>query len=134
MHFDLIDAVLERTPDRIITLKNVSAAEEYLQDHFPSFPVLPGVMMLECMVHAARRLLDPDNTAPLPWVLGRVRALRYGTFVKPGDSLIIEVTRKKPDAPDFTGEVKVRRATNITDLLTAASGRFELRPTNVHKN
>ena len=47
MHFTLIDRVLERTDDRLVAIKLVSAAEEYLQDHFPTFPVLPGVLMIE---------------------------------------------------------------------------------------
>ena len=65
MHFDFVDRVLELTPERIVTLKNVAVSEEYLQDHFPTFPVLPGVFMIEAMVQAARRLLagrdDPEE-------------------------------------------------------------------------
>src|ERR1044071_8866706 len=93
MHFDLVDHVLERTPERITTLKLVSAAEEYLQDHFPTFPVLPGVLMLEAMVQASRRLLETHASAPkdAPLVLGRVRALKYGRFVKPGCTLRVQV-------------------------------------------
>lgn len=131
MHFDLVDRVVERSDDRIVTLKNVSSAEEYLQDHFPGFPVLPGVMMLECMVQAGRRLVDPLDQAPLPWVLGKVRALRYGRFVKPGDTLIINVTKRKGDAGevDLQGEVRIRSgAPGGGEDPVAASGRFSLRP------
>src|SRR5678809_98913 len=71
MHFDLVDRVLELTPERIVTLKQVSMAEEYLQDHFATFPVLPGVMMLEAMVQAGRR--PAGDPGPVPLVLGRVR-------------------------------------------------------------
>ena len=56
MHFCLVDRILERSDDRIVTIKLVSNAEEYLRDHFPGFPVLPGVMMLEAMVQAGRAL------------------------------------------------------------------------------
>ncbi|MCA9299800.1 MAG: hypothetical protein KDA28_12075, partial [Phycisphaerales bacterium] len=59
MHFDLIDRVIETGTEHLVALKHVSAAEEYLQDHFPGFPVLPGVMMLETMVQAGRRLCAP---------------------------------------------------------------------------
>ncbi|MBU3684761.1 MAG: beta-hydroxyacyl-ACP dehydratase, partial [Phycisphaerales bacterium] len=40
MHFALVDTVLEQTPDRVRALKQVTLAEEYLQDHFPTFQVL----------------------------------------------------------------------------------------------
>src|SRR5262245_9060147 len=65
MHFDLVDRILEQPPDRIVTLKHVTSAEEYLGDHFPSFPVLPGVMMLEAMVQAGRRMLEGRAGRPL---------------------------------------------------------------------
>jgi 3-hydroxyacyl-[acyl-carrier-protein] dehydratase len=53
MKFLLIDQVLDRTPTSIVAIKNVTAAEEYLGDHFPGFPVLPGVFMLEALTQAA---------------------------------------------------------------------------------
>ena len=63
MHFDMIDHVAEQTEGRIVVHKTVSNAEEYLLDHFPGFPVLPGVLMLETMVQAARRLLAAKDPA-----------------------------------------------------------------------
>ena len=48
-----VRAVLEQDERSIVTIKHVTGAEEYLQDHFAGFPVLPGVMMLEAMVQAA---------------------------------------------------------------------------------
>lgn len=131
MRFDMIDRVLETTADRLVAIKAVSGAEEYLADHFPTFPVLPGVLMLECMVQAGRRLADQGrNPLAAPLVLGRVRALKYGRFVKPGDVLRIEVTRSGGDGSDtheFKGQVSV-----VGDAeTTAASGRFTLRPASV---
>ena len=136
MHFDLVDRVLEVSGERIVTVKNITSAEEYLQDHFPTFPVLPGVMMLEAMVQAARRLLEHIETGPDRWVLGRVRALKYGRFVKPGATLRVTVTRAKdsdPRAREFRGEVHLidPQATAggaPPEPAIAASGRFSLRP------
>jgi len=125
-----VDAVIERTADSIVTIKQVSASEEYLQDHFPGFPVLPGVMMLESMVQAARRLAGDSRL-----VLGEVRALKYGRFVKPGDVLRVAVTLHKRDGErlEFKGEGTVtpggRPASG--DAPVAVSGRFVLRPVRI---
>lgn len=136
MHFDLVDHVLERSNDRITTLKLVSAAEEYLQDHFPTFPVLPGVLMLEAMVQASRKLLEshPSASKDQPLVLGRVRALKYGRFVKPGSALRVEIELLKDLGEgqfDCRAEAFVVEpggpATGSAPAV-AASGRLTLRP------
>lgn len=130
MHFSLVDKIIERSEDRIVTIKHVSAAEEYLQDHFPAFPVLPGVMMLEAMVQAARELLGEREGGP--FVLGKVRALKYGAFMPPGATLRVEVKLggALPDGSyDFRGEgLKVGSGPAGGEDLTAVSGRFSLRP------
>lgn len=135
MHFDLVDRVIDIKPDRIVTIKQVSSAEEYLGDHFAGFPVLPGVMMLECMVQAARRLIETHGRAasraagPVPrMVLGAVRALKYGRFVRPGEVLLVEVSlAKAEDAArlieaagpvEFRGEGRVAR---VGDHLMAGA-------------
>lgn len=136
MHFDLVDAVLEQSAERIVTLKNVSAAEEYLQDHFPTFPVLPGVLMIESMVHAARRLLASRDPALARHVLCGVRALKYGTFVRPGDAMRVEVTISKVGDDgtfDFKGSAEVVRPDQRPDepRPQCVSGRFLMRPVRI---
>jgi 3-hydroxyacyl-[acyl-carrier-protein] dehydratase len=129
MHFRLIDTVLERGPDRAVALKNVTAAEEYLGDHFPGFPVLPGVFMVEAMVQAAREVLAVRGRPR--FVLGGVRALRYGSFVRPGESLRVEVEVDKvlPDGSvSFRGQGTVLRPGQDRPPDTAVSGRFTMRP------
>lgn len=121
MRFELVDSVIERTADRIVTTKNVTVAEEYLGDHFPGFPVLPGVLMLEAMVQAARRLME-DQGEGGPWVLAEVRQVRYGNMVRPGEQLRVTVERQKREADRwlFKGGGEVNGA-------TAVQGRFVLR-------
>ena len=130
MKFDLIDSVLEQSPDRIVAIKYVSLAEEYLADHFPTFPVLPGVMMLETMVQAARRMLADRGDRRL--VLGEVRSLKFGSFVRPGEALEVEIALKKA-LEDGTyqcrGTGRVRRHNSAAPSdETAVSGRFTMRP------
>jgi len=137
MHFSLLDRELERTDSSITTLKHISSAEEYLQDHFPSFPVLPGVMMLEAMTQAARSLIDPDETAERPWVLGAVRALKYGSFVRPGSSIRVRVREhsRTDNGIEFRGDVRLiepagdgEAQSDPDDAPLACIGRFEMRP------
>jgi len=131
MRFVLIDHILERTPERIVALKQVSLAEEYLADHFPSFPILPGVLMLEAMVQAARAMIE----APTHLVLGEVKALKYGNMVRPGEALEVEVTLQKRNEDGSyacKGSGRVRRANRNSaadagDADVAVSGRFTLR-------
>jgi 3-hydroxyacyl-[acyl-carrier-protein] dehydratase len=136
MHFDLVDRVIELTDDRVVTVKLVSAGEEYLQDHFATFPVLPGVLMIEAIVQAARLLVEADRPAPVPYVLGSARAIKYGSFVKPGSGLRVEVAlHKRHD----DGSVELNaRATLITPEDddprrggVAAGGRITLRPARI---
>jgi 3-hydroxyacyl-[acyl-carrier-protein] dehydratase len=132
MKFDLVDRVLEQSPGRIVTLKQVTAAEEYLQDHFAAFPVLPGVLMLEAMVQAGRRLLEGRAD---PLVLGKVRALKYGRFVRPGAALRVEVTLQGEESGvyDLRGEALLVEP-DSAERPVAASGRFSLRPPRLTGN
>src|SRR5688572_11000641 len=128
MKFVLIDTIVEKSPERILALKQVSLAEEYLADHFPAFPILPGVLMLEAMVQAARAMIGVHT----PLVLGEVKALKYGNMVRPGEALEVEVTlHKRNDDGSFAckGSGRVRRTgqTSESDEV-AVSGRFTLRP------
>ncbi|MBX3386916.1 MAG: hypothetical protein KF768_10125 [Phycisphaeraceae bacterium] len=136
MRFCLVDAVLERSTNRIVTLKQVSNAEEYLLDHFASFPVLPGVFMIESLVQAARLLAESRQGDAQRHVLGGVRGIKYGSFVRPGDGLRIEVNFHKElegGHLEFKGEGRVippsdRGATATESGRVAVSGRFVLRP------
>ena len=127
MHFRLIDRVIERDGSRLVALKQVSLSEEYLQDHFPTFPVLPGVLMLEAMTQAARELADPEGERGPPLVLGSVRALKYGRFVAPGSTIRVTVERRSE-----AGEIPVD-CKGLVEIVgeeggVAASGRISLRP------
>ena len=135
MHFNLVDRIIERSDSHIVTLKHVSSAEEYLQDHFPGFPVLPGVMMLESMTQAARQLIDPDDQAEFPWVLTQARALKYGSFVRPGATIRVTMTKHKDNEDgsiDLKGDVRlIEPDADMDNLPVACSGRITMRPATV---
>lgn len=126
MRFSLIDRVTEHEPGvRLQAAKLVTSAEEYLGDHFPSFPVLPGVMMLEALAQAGRRLAAeaPEEPATGPLVVEEVRNVRYAAFVQPGQALEVEVTLKKRDGDKWS-----MQGVGTVEGKTAVQARFTLAP------
>lgn len=108
MKFILIDKITELTSGKSLqAVKSVSLAEEYLADHFPDFPVLPGVMMIEALTQAAAMLVHATNDFSHSMViLAEVKNAKYKSFVKPGNSLLINVTAKsiERDSSTFSAE------------------------------
>ena len=92
--FLLIDRVVDLTrKQRIVALKNVSANEPFFVGHFPGFPIMPGVLIVEAMAQAGGALLlteIPDREHKLMVFTGIERA-RFRRPVVPGDQLRIEV-------------------------------------------
>ena len=99
MYFSLIDRITHLEPGSSIrALKALSLAEEYLQDHFPRFPVMPGVLMLESMYQTGAWLIRAsEDFAHSMVVLKEARNVRYGGFVQPGQTLTISAEIVKQD-------------------------------------
>src|SRR5690606_16398067 len=107
---------------RIVAVKYVSLAEEYLADHFPSFPVLPGVMMLEAITQAAGWLLHRRRAFSRSMVvLKDARNIKYGHFVAPGIALRLEVMFLKDTEAGASF-----KATGTVGPATAVQARIEL--------
>lgn len=119
--FLLIDRVTEIVPrERIVALKNVTVNEPFFTGHFPEVPIVPGVIMIECMAQAGAVLLltelgDRDNKLV---VFTGVERARFRRPVVPGDQLRIEVqvkswrgTAGRMAGLAFVGEKKVAEAT-----------------------
>src|SRR5688500_2073504 len=126
MKFNLLDTVESISPERIVATKHVSLAEEYLADHFPTFPVLPGVMMLEALTQAAGWLLHRRRRFACSMaVLKEARNVKYGNFVAPGRALRVDVEFAK-DAPSGGGATfKATGTVRETDAV-AVQARVEL--------
>jgi 3-hydroxyacyl-[acyl-carrier-protein] dehydratase len=92
MKFTLVDRIVSIDAKGIKASRNLSLAEEYLQDHFPGNPVMPGVLMLEGMIQAASWLVRVRQGFKHSMVLLKeTRNVKYGKFVEPGDTLLIDV-------------------------------------------
>lgn len=110
----LIDRVLEIEPrKRIAALKNFTINEEFFQGHFPGFPIVPGVLLIEAMAQAGGILLlhdDPHRDEKLLF-FGAIERARFRRPVVPGDQVRFEVevlrlkaAHCKLEAKAFVGE------------------------------
>lgn len=99
MRFWLLDRIQSYKPDEELSaVKNVTLSEEYLADHFPEFPVLPGVFMLEAATQSGAWLLRlSENFAYSIIALREARNVKYADFVPPGQSLDVTVSMLKKD-------------------------------------
>lgn len=97
MRFILIDKVVSlETGRQIRAVKSVSLAEEYLADHFPTFPVLPGVLLLEGLIESATWLVrKSENFAHSMILLEEARNVKYKSFLAPGSQIEYTVEAKK---------------------------------------
>src|SRR6266404_1079713 len=93
MRFHLIDRILEVQPGRVIhAVKNLTLGEEYLADHFSTFPVMPGVLMLQTLVEGSAWLLRATEDFQHSVIALRdARNVKYGSFMQPGHSMIVTV-------------------------------------------
>ena len=89
----LVDRIVELEEDRIAGIKNVTANEPFFMGHFPDFPVMPGVMIVEAMAQVAGVLVlsrIPDRKSKLV-LLASIEEAKFRKPVLPGDQLHIEM-------------------------------------------
>jgi len=84
-----LDRILELESGRALAQKNVTVNEPYFRGHFPQAPVMPGVLVLECMLQLAWLMHTERGGSRLE----KVRRLKFRRSVLPGDKLLVEVTR-----------------------------------------
>lgn len=107
MRFILIDRIISLDSGKEIkTVKNVSLAEEYLADHFPTFPVLPGVLLLEGLIESASWLVrEAENFAHSMILLAEARNVKYKSFLAPGGRIeyTVEARKIEENGSSFSG-------------------------------
>ncbi len=128
MQFALIDQIVDLQPGVSITAtKSLTLAEEYLQDHFPRFPVMPGVLMLECMYQAASWLVyEADQFRYSTILLREARNVKFAEFVQPGQTLTVRATVLKRE-----GSLTTLKGLGTLGETTAVSGKIVLERINI---
>lgn len=124
--FLLVDRVLEVSDDgkSAVAIKNVTINEPFFQGHFPEYPIMPGVLVVEALAQAAAAALLPAEVRQGKLgVLGGLDGFRFRRPVRPGDVLRLEVTMTRLRPP--VGKIK-GRATVDGQLVAEGEITFAL--------
>jgi len=130
MRFNLIDRIVDVKPGQSLrAVKNLTLGEEYLADHFPTFPVMPGVLMLQTLVEAASWLLHlTDDFSHSIVALREVRNIKYGSFMEPGRALEVQV-----DLLERHGDLAVFKGKGESEGQSTVSAKFTLAAYNLRE-
>lgn len=106
--FLLVDRVLEFTPRQSITaIKNVTINEPFFQGHFPDFPVMPGVLIIEALAQTAALLTFTEKKEEnAVYYFAGIDAARFKKPVVPGDQLLMVATYQREKAGIYKFHVK----------------------------
>ena len=123
MRFVLIDRFVEVSPGRrAVATKTFGEDEDFLEDHFPGFPVVPGVLLAEAMGQTGGWLIAHGEGFRRWPLLSMIDAVKLRRFVRPGEEIRLEAVIRSSNADSFEvrGEATVGGA-------RAAEGRFLFR-------
>jgi 3-hydroxyacyl-[acyl-carrier-protein] dehydratase len=95
LRFILVDEILELSPGKFIkAIKKIAPDEDYFQDHFPGFPVVPGVLLTEMMAQASGKCLDSENPDRGKAMLAKINSASFRDWVRPGQTVVIHAQVK----------------------------------------
>jgi len=131
MRFRQLDKITELVPgDRIVAIRHVRADEDYLRDHFPLFPVMPGVLMLEALFQASCWLIRAsEDFEHSLLVLKEARNVKFADFMEPEQTLQItaEILKSEPNSVTI-------KAVGMKGDVVAVSARLIIGKSNLETN
>ena len=90
-----LDKVISLDENTIVASKGLTINEDFLMDHFPEYPVMPGVLMIQTALEASEKWLEKKRgQSSLKLTLKEVINVRFSSFLMPGDVLTVEVTNR----------------------------------------
>jgi len=109
-----------------VGIKSVTMSEDFLSDHFPSFPIMPGVLQVEAISQLASWLVYATKGYSVKGIITEIDKVKFKDPVKPGDQMTIEVTITSWDEGEvcFRGNTKVNGKTKTV----LDSGRLKVVP------
>ncbi len=112
MRYSQLDRLISLEPGkRLVATRTLRAEEEYLKDHFPNFPVMPGVMMLEALHQAAIWMIRTGEEFASPLVmLKEARNVKFGDFLSPNETLEVTAELVKQEGNVYTVKASADKA------------------------
>ncbi|MEA2067340.1 MAG: 3-hydroxyacyl-ACP dehydratase FabZ [Thermotogota bacterium] len=127
--FLFVDKVIEMDKDKIVALKNVSINEFYFQGHFPSYPLVPGVLQIEGIAQCAGILLlkNIENKEEIVPLFMGIEKAKFRSEVRPGDQMIykVRVIGSKLNVCKLEGTVEVNGKLCTEAIITVGQKPME---------
>ena len=128
--FRFVDRLGEQGSDSLTAYFTLRPEEEFLQDHFKHFPVMPGVLLLETLKQTASCFLALSSDKNVYYQLVKAQGIRFGYFVRPGTQLkmTVRVAGRQGSEVSFDGRIDVINGSEEKILGKALSAHFSLLP------
>jgi len=126
----LVDKIISwEAGKRISGIKNVTMSENFLQDHFPGFPVMPGVLQFEAVLQLASWLMLATSGFSQRLTLDAVQSIKFKEFIVPGDQMRIDLDMNVQDDGRAVCSAKI----HVGEKLKSEIRQIKLSPVPVEE-